>query len=192
MYFSSSSPLLKSYFSTMSSFSYLLTSALSLSLNSTTAFFAFSKSFFFFYISCFTINPFHYTKYFTILLILLLFNIFSTSHSFTSFTSIGFIFSIFYPSTGFLYLTTQLTFTTGWILIKVSSLNLTTLVNITSLIIYEPTYWSTSFFVNFSLNTNSFILNIILSSFFHSLTSFLSLSAYLFISFWAFYTFFFF
>ena len=66
IYFPSNSPLLKSLSSTIFNFSCLLTSVFSLSLNSATTSFTFFKSFFFSHISCFTINPFHYTKYFTI------------------------------------------------------------------------------------------------------------------------------
>ena len=73
-------------------------------------------------------------------------------------------------------------FTTRWILIKVGSHNLTTLVDITSSMVYGPTYWSTSFFAGLSFNTKSFILSITLSPFFYSSLFFLLLSTCLFIS----------
>ena len=76
-----------------------------------------------------------------------------------------------------------LTFTTRWILIDIGSYNLTALVEITSSMIYRPTYQSTRFFAGLSLNTKSFVLNMTLSSTFYTLASFLPLSAYLFISF---------
>jgi len=106
VYFSGSSFLLKSYSSTKTNFSYLLTSALSLSSNSATTFFIFSKLSFFFYILLFAVNLFHHTKYFTTSLIFLLFKIFSTFYSSTSSTSTGFTSSTFYSSTCSLYLTT--------------------------------------------------------------------------------------
>ena len=64
IYFPDNSPFLKSLSSTISNFSCLLTSAFSLSSNSTTTFFTFSRSFSFFQLSCSAINLFHYTKYF--------------------------------------------------------------------------------------------------------------------------------
>ena len=76
-------------------------------------------------------------------------------------------------------------FTTRCILIEVGSRNLTTLVDTISLMVYRPIYQFTNFFTGHFLNTRSFILNITLSSFFHSSTSFLSLSACHFISSWA-------
>ena len=88
----------------------------------------------------------------------------------------------FCPSTYSLYHTTWLIFTTRWILIEVGSCSLTALVNTTSSIIYGPTYQFTSFFTGLSLNTKSFVLNITLSSFFHSSTSFPPLSTCHFIS----------
>ena len=106
IYFLSNSPFLKLFSSTKSNFYCFLTSALSLSSNSTTAFFAFFKSFSFSYISFSAVNFFYYTKYFTTPFIFLLFRIFFTSHSLTLFTSTGFTSSIFYPFTCFLYLTT--------------------------------------------------------------------------------------
>ena len=49
------------------------------------------------------------------------------------------------------------------------------MVDTTSSIIYGPTYQSTNFFVSLLLNTKSFMLNIILFLFFHSLAFFLLL-----------------
>ena len=51
---------------------------------------------------------------------------------------------------------------------------------------YKPTYRYTSFFADLSLNTKSFVLNITLSPFFHSLVSFLLLFACYFIFSWTF------
>ena len=90
VYFPSNSSLLKSFFSTISSFSCLLTSTSILPSNSSNAFFAFSKSSLFSHVSCSAVNPFHCTKYLSTPLIFLLFNIFSTSYSLTPSTSIGF------------------------------------------------------------------------------------------------------
>ena len=105
----------------------------------------------------------------------------------TSSTSIGFPSSFFCPPTCSLYYTIQLTFTTRWILIMVGSHNLTTLVDTTSSIVYDPIYQSTNFLTSLSLNTKSLVLNNTLSPFFQSSVSFLFLSAYLFISFCAFF-----
>ena len=99
-------------FSTIFSFSCFLTSAFILFSNSTTTSFTFSRSSSLFQLSCSAINPFHYTKYFTIPLTFLLFNIFSTFHSLTLFTSTSFTSSALYSLTYFLYHTTQLTFIT--------------------------------------------------------------------------------
>ena len=140
-------------------FSYCLTSAFILSSNLATTFFVFSKFFSFSQVLYSTINFFYYTKYFT-----------------TPFT-----FLLCSPTCS-LYHTTQLTFTTGQILIKVGSCNLTVLVETTLSMIYRLTYQSTHFFVGCFLNTKYFILSIILSLFFHSSISFLSLSACCFIS----------
>ena len=181
IYFSGNSPLLKSLSSAISNFSCFLTSAFSLPSNSTTTSFAFSRSSFLSQLSCFAINLFHCTKYFTTLLTFLLFSIFSTSYSFTPSTSTSFTSSAFCPTCS-LYHTTQLTFTTAWILIKVGSCSLTTLVETTSSIVYGPTYQSTNFFTGLFLNIKSFVLNITLSPTFHTSASFLSLSACCFIS----------
>ena len=180
--FPSNSPLLKFFFSAISNFSCLLTSTFILPSNFSSASFTCPKSSPFSHVSCSTINPFHFTKYFSVLLIFLLFSIFSTFHSSTSSTSIGLPSSFFCPSTCSLYYTIWLIFTTGWILIEVGSCNLTALVDTTFLIVYGPTYWSTNFLTGHFLNTKSFILNITLSPFFQSSTSFLSLSTCLFIS----------
>ena len=115
-------------------------------------------------------------------LIFLLFNIFSTSYFSISSTSTGFTSSSYCSPTCSLYCTTQLTFTTKWILIEVGNHNLIILVETTSLMIYGLTYQSTNFFTSHSLNTKSFILNIILSPTFHTSASFLLLFTYLFIS----------
>ena len=63
-YFPSNFPFLKSCSSTISNFSYFLTSAPILPSNSTTTFFTFSKSISFSYILRSVINPFYCTKYF--------------------------------------------------------------------------------------------------------------------------------
>ena len=62
-------------------------------------------------------------------------------------------------STCSLYHMTQLRFTTGWILIDVSSCNLTTLVETTFSMIYRSIYQSTNFLTGCSLNTKSFMLS---------------------------------
>ena len=64
-----------------------------------------------------------------------LLSILSTFHSFFLSTSTSFSFSVLYFFTGFLYLITQLTFTTRSILIIVGSFSLIVLVNTTSLIV---------------------------------------------------------
>ena len=97
------SPLLKSLSSTISIFSYLLTSAFILPSNSSNASLVFSKSFLFSYMSLSTVNPFHCTKYFSTPLIFLLFNIFSTFYSSTSSIFTGFPSSFFCPFICFLY-----------------------------------------------------------------------------------------
>ena len=128
---------------------------------------------------------FHYKplQNFTTPFIYYLFNILFTSYSFTLSTFTSFTSSTFCPSTYSLYYTIQLTFTTRWILIDIGSCNLTVLVDTTLLIMYGLTYWSTNFLASHFLNIKSFILNIPLSSFFYSLTSFLPLSACCFIFF---------
>ena len=182
MYFPGNSPFLISFSSILPSFSCHLTSALILPSNSATTSFVFSKSSSFSHMSCSTVNPFYHTRYFTTCLIFCLFKILSTFHFFTSSTSTGFASFTFYSFTCFLYYTTQLMFTTGCILIEVSSCNLTALVDTTSLMVYGPIYQSTNFLASCSLNTRSFILNITLSLFFYSSTSLLLLSTCHFIS----------
>ena len=118
------------------------------------------------------VNFFYYTRYFTTLLIFLLFKIFSTFHSLTFSISTGFTF--------FYFLSPYLL--SGWILIKVSSCSLTTLVETTLSMKYKPIYQSTSFFTGLSLNTESFILNNTLSPFFSFLSSFICLLLHLFLS----------
>ena len=103
--FSGNSPLLKSFSSTISNFSCLLTSMFILLSNSSNASLAFPKSFFLSHISFSTVNPFHRTKYLSTPLIFLLFNILSISHSLTPSIFIGFPFSFFCPSTYSLYYT---------------------------------------------------------------------------------------
>jgi len=62
IYFPNNNSLfLKFFFSTLSNFSYCLTSILLLLSNSTITFFAFSQSFFFFQVSCSAINSFYLT-----------------------------------------------------------------------------------------------------------------------------------
>ena len=65
---------------------------------------------------------------------------------------------------------------------KLGSCNLTTLADITSSMVYGPTYQSTNFFTGLSLNIKSFILNITLSLTFYSSAFFLTLFACPFIS----------
>ena len=113
VYFPGNFPLLKFFSSVLSNFSYLLILALILPSNSPTASLAFPRSSSLSYILCFTINPFHCTKYFSTPFIFLLFKIFSTSYSSTPLTSIGFASSLFCSSTCSLYHTIQLIFTTG-------------------------------------------------------------------------------
>ena len=159
IYFSGSSPLLKSLFSTISIFFCHLTLIFILLLNLTIVFFTFSRSSFFSYKLCSTINLFYCTKYFTTPLIFLLFSIFSTFHSLTLSTFTSFTSFFFYSSICFLYHTIQLMFTTRWILIKLSSCSLITLVDITLSMKYKPIYWFASFFASLSLNIKSFILS---------------------------------
>ena len=99
IYFPGSSPLLKLFSSIQSNSSCLLTSVFTLSSNSITNFFIFSKSSSFSQLSCFAVNPFYHTKYFVTPLTFLLFNIFSTSHSSTPSTFIGLTSSFFCSST---------------------------------------------------------------------------------------------
>jgi len=140
IYFFGSSFFLKSLSSVISNFFCCLISTFILPLNLVTTSFAFPKSSSLFYVSCSAINPFHYTKYLTTSLIFLLFKTFFTFHSSTPSTSTSFTSSTFCSSTCSLYYTIQLTFTIRWIFIQVSNCNLTVLVDITSLILYEPTY----------------------------------------------------
>ena len=179
--------LLKFLSSIIFNFSYLLTSAFTLSLNSATASFAFSKSSSLSQLLCSSaVNYIYCTKYFTTPLTFLLFNIFSIFHSLTPSTSTSFTSSIFYSFICSLYHTIWLTFTTGWILIKVGSYSLTAWIDTTFWIRYGPTYWSTSFFASLSLNTKSFILSTTLLPFFYSSISLLPLSTCCFISFYTF------
>ena len=140
VYFPGNSPLLKFFSSAISNFFCLLTSTFILSSNSATNSFAFFRSSSFSQLLCSTVNPFHCIKYFTTPLTFLLFKILSTFHSSTSSTSTGFTSFFFCPPIWSLYHTTQLTFTTGWILINVGSCNLTTLIDTTSSIIYGLMY----------------------------------------------------
>ena len=105
-------PLLKSLSSTISSFSCLLISTFILSSNSSSAFFACPRFSPFSHMSCSAINPFHLTKYFSVLFIFLLFSIFSTSYPSTPSTLIGLPSSFFCPPTCSLYYTIWLMFTT--------------------------------------------------------------------------------
>ena len=125
VYFLGKSPFLKSLSSVISNFSCYLISVFILPSNLATTSFASPKFSFFFHVSCSAINSFHYTKYLTTPLILLLFKIFSTSHSSTPSSSTSFASFTFCSFTYSLYHTIQLTFTTRWILIKVSNHNLT-------------------------------------------------------------------
>ena len=103
--FPGSSPLLKSFSSTMSNFSCLLISAFILLSNYSSTSLVFPKSSSLSQVSCSTINPFYCTRYLSTSLIFLLFNIFSISHSLTPSISICFSFSFFCPSTCSLYRT---------------------------------------------------------------------------------------
>ena len=174
--FSSSSPLLKSFSSTISIFSYLLTSTFIFLSNSSKASPAFFKFSFLFHIFLSAVNPFYCTKYFSTPLIFFLFKIFFTFHSLTSSTSIGISSSFFCPLTCSLYYTIQLTLTTGCILIKVGNYSLTMFDETTSSIIYSPTYLSINFLIGLSLNTKSLVLNSTLSLFYYDLHISLSLS----------------
>ena len=140
MYFPSNSILLYSILSTFLFSTCHLTSTSNLSSKSFTSFFVFLKSSSFSHVSFSAVNPFHWTKYFSTPLIFLLFKIFSTSYSSTPLTSTGFPFFFFCPFTCSLYLTTQLTLTTRWILIEFGNCNFTAFNNITSFISYCPTY----------------------------------------------------
>ena len=111
IYFPSNFSLLKFFSSIISNFSCLLILALIFPSNSSTNSLTFPRFSFLSHISCFAVNPFQCTKYFSTLCTFLLFNIFSTFHSSTPSTSTGFGSSTLYPFTGFLYLTTLLTFT---------------------------------------------------------------------------------
>jgi len=94
---------LKSLSSAIFSFSYLLTSAFTLSSNSATISFVFSRSSSLFQLLFSAVNLFHHTKYFTTPPH---FSIFSTSHSSTPSTSTGFTSSTFCLYTCSLYHTT--------------------------------------------------------------------------------------
>jgi len=153
IYFPCNFPLLKSFSFKLSNFFYCLTSALILPLNSATISLAFSKSFSFSYVL------FSNTLSTSLLLLFFFYLKVFTSYFLTPFISTSFTSFTFCPSTCSLYYTTI------------------------SLIIYRPTYQSTSFLTSLSLNIRSFVLNIILSPLFHSSTSFLLLSIYHFISF---------
>ena len=139
-----------------------------LSSNSSTTSLVFSRSSSFSYELCSTINSFHHTKYLTTPFIFCLFKIFSTSYSSTLSIFTSFTFFAFCSFTCSLYHTTLLTFTTGWVFIEVGNCNLTALVNTTSSIMYELTYQSINFFISLFLNIKYFVLNITLSSTFHS------------------------
>ena len=106
IYFPSNFSLLKSLFSTISNFSYLLTLAFILPLSSSTTSLVFPRSSSFSHESCSAVNLFYRTKYFTTHLIFHLFKIFSTSYSSTPSTSTGFTSSAFCLSTCSLYHTT--------------------------------------------------------------------------------------
>ena len=103
--FPGNSPLLKTFFSAIFNFFYLLTFVFILPLNFSNTSLAFPKSFLLFQISCSTINFFHHTKYLFTPLIFLLFNIFTIFHSLTPSISIGFPFFFFCLSTCSLYCT---------------------------------------------------------------------------------------
>lgn len=97
VYLSGDSPLLKTFSSVISKFSYsLLTSMLILSLNLSTVFFVFSKSFSHSYISFSAINLLQYTKYFTISYIFVLFNLFFICHSLTPTLWLSLLLSVFH------------------------------------------------------------------------------------------------
>ena len=103
--FPGNSTLLKTFFSAISKFFYLLTFVFILLSNFSNTSLVFPKSFLLFQVSCSTINPFYHTKYLFTPLIFLLFNIFSIFHSLTPSISIGFPSSFFCLSTCFLYCT---------------------------------------------------------------------------------------
>ena len=87
IYFPGSFSLLKFFSSIQSILFCLLTSVFTLFSNFFTNSFTFSKSSSFSQLSCSTINPFYYTKYFTNPLTFLLFKSLSTSYSLTPFIS---------------------------------------------------------------------------------------------------------
>ena len=105
----------------------------------------FSKSSSFSQLSYSTVNFFYYTKYFVTPFNFLLFSTLSTFYFLTSSISIGFTSSTFWPSIYSLYYTTELTFTTRWILIEVGNHILITLIETTLSMMYELTYWSTCY-----------------------------------------------
>ena len=95
-------------------------------LNSSTAFFAFSKFSFSSQVLDSAINPFYYTKYLSFPFIYCLFRILSTSYSSSPLITTGAGCSFLYPSTCPIYFCILLTFTTGCILIVLSNSNSTT------------------------------------------------------------------
>ena len=103
--FLGNSTLLKTFFSAISKFFYLLTFVFILLSNFSNTSLVFPKSFLLFQVSCSTINPFYHTKYLFTPLIFLLFNIFSIFHSLTPSIFIGFPSSFFCLSTCLLYCT---------------------------------------------------------------------------------------
>ena len=131
IYFPGSSILLYSPFPSSSISRLTTTSPRS---NSSISFSAFYKFSFLSQVSPSAVNPFHRIKYFSTPLIFFLFNIFSTSHSSTPSTSISFPSSFFCPFIRSLYLIIRLTFTTGWILIKLGNCNFTTFDDTTSIV----------------------------------------------------------
>ena len=94
-------------------------------LNSSTAFFAFSKFSFPFQVSDLAINPFYYTKYLSFSLICYLFRILLIFHFFSLLITTGASCFFLCPSTCPMYFHILLTFTTGCILIVLGNSNST-------------------------------------------------------------------
>ena len=95
------------------------------------------------------VKLFHITKYLTHPYTTLLLRILLTSHFFSPSTSIRFGSFTFCLFTSFLYFTTLLIFTIGWIFIKTGNLSLTILVDTTFSIVYSFTYYFVSFLASF-------------------------------------------
>ena len=98
---------------------------------------------------CSAVKLFHLTKYLTYPCTILLLRILLTSHFFSLFIFIRFGSFTFCLFTSFLYFTTLLIFTIGWIFIKTGNLSLTILVDTTFSIVYSPICYFVSFLASF-------------------------------------------